>query len=52
MPIVKFVKNSHQSKTALSKTIDYVTQEKKLLPKTVCVTLAELIATGLMHTTK
>ena len=31
MPIVKFVKNSHQSKTALSKTIDYVTQEKKTL---------------------
>ena len=31
MPIVKFVKNSHQSKTALSKSLDYVTQEKKTL---------------------
>lgn len=31
MPIVKFVKNSHQSKTALQKSIDYVTQEKKTL---------------------
>ena len=31
MPIVKFVKNSHQSKTALQKSIEYVTQEKKTL---------------------
>ena len=31
MPIVKFVKNSHQSKTALQKSIEYVSQEKKTL---------------------
>ncbi len=31
MPIVKFLKNSHQSKTALQKSIEYVTQEKKTL---------------------
>lgn len=33
MPIVKFVKNSHQNKTALQKSIEYVTQEKKTLEK-------------------
>ena len=31
MPIVKFVKNSHQSKAALQKSLDYVTQETKTL---------------------